>query len=304
MPHTAQHPNQTVGSRHAVLRALRGWAALTAMLLATSAAYSASMGSGRATPRIFTSAWGTHGASSCPGSDETGLDNMPVTFNWFIEPSSVQASDFIVVNEDGSIRQPVCALQYPPNESDEWQTVNLIGDFGDPVDGQRPQKVKVVGQLKGKPPGASRWRPMTGLSPKRITQLEASPFMVDAWILTPELYADDPNRCTTGETFVRVMWSNGITAYPTGEEVGEAVVASYRAIFRLPSGKRIKVTPLAVGDLYDHATAIMADNMHDLCLPAVPAHARLLGISIDGELVQDPNGDPNQAQTFLLQNRR
>jgi hypothetical protein len=43
----------------------------------------------------------------------------------------------------------------------------------------------------------------------------------------PSIYLGDPNRCTVGKTFVRVMWSNGLTAYPTGEEVGAPVAASY-----------------------------------------------------------------------------
>ena len=52
-----------------------------------------------------------------------------------------------------------------------------------------------------------------------------------------------------GTTFVRVVWSNGLTAFPTGAEVGAAVVASYRAIYTLPSGSILTVPPLAVADL-------------------------------------------------------
>ena len=83
-------------------------------------------------------------------------------------------------------------------------------------------------------------------------------------------------------------------------EVGAAVVASYRALYRLPSGRAVAVAPLDVADLHDHSTAANADNMHDLCLPRPPRGAKLAGVKIGAELIQDPNGDPNAAQTFRV----
>lgn len=93
------------------------------------------------------------------------------------------------------------------------------------------------------------------------------------------------------------MWSNGLTAYPTGAEVGAPVAASYRAIYKLPN-RKVALAPLEVADLHDHPSAANADNMHDLCLPRPPRGAKLAGVSIGGELIQDPNGDPNLAQKF------
>ena len=116
----------------------------------------------------------------------------------------------------------------------------------------------------------------------------------------PSIYRDDPNRCQVGTTFVRVMWSNGLTAYPTGEEVGAAVTASYRALYKLPGGKTVALAPLEVADLYDHETSFNADNMHDLCLAKVPRGAKLAGVTIAADLIQDPDGDPNEAQSFRL----
>lgn len=40
--------------------------------------------------------------------------------------------------------------------------------------------------------------------------------------------------------------------------------------------------------------------MHDLCLPRVPRGATLHAIKIGANLVQDPNGDPNDRQTFVV----
>jgi hypothetical protein len=123
-------------------------------------------------------------------------------------------------------------------------------------------------------------------------------YIVDAWTIMPSIYRRDPNRCMVGTTFVRVMWSNGLTAYPTGEEVGAPVLASYRALYKLRDGKTVAIAPLEVADLYDHESSFNADNMHDLCLPEVPRGAKLAGVTIGAGLIQDPDGDPNQAQHF------
>jgi hypothetical protein len=251
----------------------------------------------RPQPRILSASWGTDNAVGCP-SGAQGLDNIPVTFNWFIRRRSIQTADFRIVRSDGSAATPTCAVQFPPDESDEAQTVNLIGDFGDSVSGPTPVAIRVVGTLRGRAPGATRWRQLPPLPKADVEPLSGGPYIVDAWTLTPAIYRGDANRCTTGRTFVRVMWSNGLTAYPTGAEVGASVLASYRAIYRLPGGKVAAIAPLEVADLHDHASAANADNMHDLCLPRLPRGAKLTGVRIGGELIQDPNGDPNAAQEF------
>jgi hypothetical protein len=274
--------------------------AFAALVLAASLPASAgATGLHRPVPKILSASWGTEDAVGCPdGAKE--LDNIPVTFNWFIRRASIRPSDFQVVRSDGSTVTPTCALQFPPDESDEAQTVNLIGDFGDSADGLTPVAVRVVGALRGKAPGAIRWRPVRHLAEAAVDPLAGGPYIVDAWTLMPRIYRGDPNRCTVGETFVRVMWSNGLTAYPTGEEVGAPVLASYRAIYKLPSGRTVAVAPLEVADLHDHKSSFNADNMHDLCLPRVPPGARLTGVRIAGGLIQDPDGDPNLPQNFRL----
>lgn len=251
----------------------------------------------RSGSRILSASWGTEDAVGCP-SGAQGLDNIPVTFNWFIRRPSIQTADFRIVRSDGSVATPTCALQFPPNESDEAQTVNLIGDFGDAGSGSLPVAIRMTGALQGKPPGAREWRPIKRLPRVRVDPLSGGPYIVDAWTLTPSIYRGDRNRCTTGKTFVRVMWSNGLTAHPTGEEVGAPVTASYRALYRLPSGKTIDIAPLEVADLHDHESSFNADNMHDLCLPPVPHGAKLTGVTIAADLIQDPDGDPNLAQRF------
>jgi hypothetical protein len=279
-------------SRHA-------FAALGAALLvcALPTAATAAGPTARPEPRILSASWGTDNAVGCPNGAQ-GLDNIPVTFSWFIRRPSIQTPDFRIVRSDGSAATPTCALQFPPDESDEAQTVNLIGDFGDSVNGPTPVAIRVVGALQGHAPGAARWKRIPPLPEAEVEPLSGGPYIVDAWTLTPAIYRGDANRCAVGKTFVRVMWSNGLTAYPTGAEVGAPVIASYRAIYKLPNGKVVAVAPLDVADLHDHSTSANADNMHDLCLPRPPRGAKLTAVTIGAGLIQDPNGDPNLAQKF------
>lgn len=275
--------------------------ALAAVLLVCALSIAAT-GAGSAAPaqaRILSASWGTDNAVGCP-SGQQGLDNIPVTFTWFIRRSSIQTTDFRIVRSDGSSATPTCALQFPPDEADEAQTVNLIGDFGESVSGPTPVAIRLVGALQGRAPGATRWRQVPPLPKAKVEPLSGGPYIVDAWGLTPAIYRGDANRCTVGRTFVRVMWSNGLTAYPTGAEVGAPVVASYRALYELPNGKVVPLAPLDVADLHDHPSSANADNMHDLCLPRLPRGGELAGVTIDGGLIQDPNGDPNLAQKFKL----
>ena len=251
----------------------------------------------RPLPKILSASWGTDNAVGCPNGAQ-GLDNIPVTFNWFIRNRSIEVTNFRIVRSDGSTATPTCALQFPPDESDERQTVNLIGDFGEAVGGPTPVSIRVVFGLQGKAPGTRLWRYLLPLPKVAVDPIAGGPYIVDAWWLAPGLYRGDRNRCATGKAFLRVMWSNGLTAYPTGEEVGAAVTDSYRAVYRLPSGKLAAVAPLEVADLHDHESSFNADNMHDLCLPRPPRGATLARVTIGANLIQDPNGDPNEAQKF------
>ena len=257
----------------------------------------ATVAPGRPVPKILSASWGTDGKVGCPNGTQ-GLDNIPVTFNWFIRGGRFPVSDFRVVRSDGTVVMPTCAIEFPPDERDEGQTVNLIGDFGDSVNGPTPVAVRVHHPLEAKPPGARRWSLVRHFASKRVDPLSGGLYIVDAWTIMPWIYRADQNRCTVGDTFVRVMWSNGLTAYPTGEEVGAPVLDSYRALYRLPSGRTVAIAPLEVADLHDHETSFNADNMHDLCLPRPPRGATLAGVTIGADLIQDPDGDPNEAQSF------
>lgn len=243
-------------------------------------------------PRFLSAFWGLDDGMPqqiCPCA--TALDGMPITFSWLINPASIDPADFNVIRSDGTVTVPTCATLRPANESNETQTILLTGDFGDAASGVRPVRVRLVGQLSGSPPGSKRSEVFSDLVSPPIRRLSAGPSIVDAWRIDPALLTNDANACTVGSAFVRVVWSGGITDFPTGNEVGVAVTRAYRLTY-LHRGKTVTVAPLEIGDLND------GDNMHDLSFPAIPARAKLLTITLPGRHVEDPNGDPNSFQVF------
>ncbi len=73
---------------------------------------------------------------------------------------------------------PTCALQFPPDEPDEEQTVNLIGDFGDSVNGPTPVAVRLVGALEGRSPGTGHWNVLPSLPKALVEPLSGGPYIV------------------------------------------------------------------------------------------------------------------------------
>ena len=246
-------------------------------------------------PRFLSAFWGLDDGMPqqiCPTA--TALDGMPITFSWLLDPASIDPADFTVDRSDGTVTVPTCATLMPANEWNETQTILLTGDFGDAELGVFPVRVQLVGELVGRSPNSARSEAFSQLSSPPIRSLSAGPYIVDAWRIDPALLVNDANASTVGSTFIRVVWSGGITDYPTGNEVGSDVTSAYRLTY-LYGGKPVSMAPLDIGDLND------GDNMHDLSFPAIPARAQLLTITLPGMLVEDPNGDPNPAQVFRFQ---
>ena len=235
-------------------------------------------------PRFLSAFWGLDNGIN-------GLDGMPITFSHLIDPKSIGVTDFKVIRSDGTFTVPTGATLLPANESNETQTILLIGDFGDAASDVRPVRVQLVGELVGHPPNSTRSKSFSNLISPSILPLEAGPYIVDAWRIDPALLVGDPNASTVGSTFIRVVWAGGITDYPTGNEVGVDVTRAYRLTY-LYQGKIVTLTPLDIGDLND------GDNMHDLSFPEIPVDAKLLSIALPGGYVEDPNGDKNSTQVF------
>ena len=70
----------------------------------------------RPVPKILSASWGTDGAVGCP-SGEQGLDNIPVTFNWFVRRASIQPTDFRIVRSDGSVVTPTARCSSRPTSA-------------------------------------------------------------------------------------------------------------------------------------------------------------------------------------------
>ena len=145
------HHPRTTPRRRSVLSILAVGLAMAALPSAAAAAATKP-----APAKVLSVAWGSSNQTACPGGTVANLDNIPVVFTWFIRPASIRPSDFTVVREDGSTVQATCAIQYPPDERNELQTVNMIGDFGEPIAGQRPVELRLSGALQGRPIGGLR----------------------------------------------------------------------------------------------------------------------------------------------------
>ena len=61
-------------------------------------------------------------------------DGLPVEFSWPVQPSTVDATDFLVTLSDGTEVVPNAASIFPNFEYNERSTVVLIGQFGDRLD--------------------------------------------------------------------------------------------------------------------------------------------------------------------------
>jgi len=175
----------------------------------------------RKKPRLLSAFWGLDNGIN-------GLDGMPITFSWLINPASIAPTDFRVIRSDGTFTAPTGATLLPANESNETQTILLIGDFGDAATDVRPVRVQLAGELVGHLPNSTHSKPFSSLISPPILPLEAGPYIVDAWRINPVLLVSDPNASTVGSTFIRVVWSGGITDYPTGNEVGVDATQAYR----------------------------------------------------------------------------
>lgn len=77
-------------------------------------------------------------------------DAMPVTFNYPVIQDSldVNGDNFIITLADGTFVRPKCAILDPANEGNEQHTVALIGHFGGRNEGQWPNQIRIVGDLK------------------------------------------------------------------------------------------------------------------------------------------------------------
>lgn len=80
--------------------------------------------------RAYTSAISPSGVASAYGWQVQFCDGLPIEFSWPVRPSTVDAGDFRVILNDGTVVTPRVASVSPNLEYNERSTVVIFGGFG------------------------------------------------------------------------------------------------------------------------------------------------------------------------------
>ena len=221
----------------------------------------------------------------CSGA--AGQDGMPVVFSHEIDVETLQAGDFRVVTESGTVGEITCVTPAPADDWGETRTVLMIGQFGSADD--QPASVEIVGNLLSKDGQLNFLGARTA-----VIALEDGPTMVWSEVVPEaEWELGKPgtsfpggggNGCPIGtKQVVRVTWAGGITK-PGGAEIDGNERAAYRVTMSFGDEGTSELVPFAIGDMGD------GDNNHELCLEraGVPLH-----VEFPGGLVTDPREDLN-----------
>jgi hypothetical protein len=219
-------------------------------------------------------------------------DGMPVIFSHEIDVATLQAGDFRVVAESGTVGEITCVTPAPADDPGETRTVLMIGQFGSADD--QPASVEIVGNLLSKDGQLNFLGTRTSVIP-----LEAGPTMKwsevvpeDQWNLGnpgTSFPGGGGNSCPIGtKQVVRVTWAGGITK-PGGSEVDDVEQEAYQVTMSFGDEGETQLVPFAIADLND------GDNNHELCLDraGVPLH-----VDFPPGLVTDPREDLNP-QTLI-----
>ena len=229
---------------------------------------------------------------SCSGVG--GGDGMPVVFSLEVALESLQAGDFRVTLDDGSIGAIKCVTPAPASDQGELRTILLLGDLGS-IDNQ-PFEVEIAGNILS----LDGRRNFLG-SNVRVTRLERGPEIVhadivpeDQWELGKQAsifpFGGGSGCPPLTQQVIRVTWTGGITKFGGGE-VDQTEQSAYRILVEGDDGQLMRIEPFAMGDLGD------GDNNHKLCLDT---RSRPLGVEFPEGLVTDPREDFNPATSIEL----
>ncbi len=210
-----------------------------------------------------------------------GMDGMPVNFRYNIDPSTIDVTDFEVIDSLGNTYTPICATLAPAGEAGESRTVLIIGEFGNDATNP-PVEVRIVDELLtlGTDPEQSLCTEVIDLNgryTRNVTPLLAPPSMFFAQILTGSLSECSGAAIQT----VQVIWDGGVVPYIN---VAEEDLYQYYTVYTDSAGALVAHTPIAIADINDN------DNYHQLCVATADS---IVKISIVANILEDPNGDPN-----------
>ena len=223
----------------------------------------------------------------CRGA--AGKDGMPVIFSHEIDVETLQAGDFRVVAESGTVGEITCVTPAPAFDFGEFRTVLMIGQFGSAED--QPASVEIVGNILSIDGQLNFLGAQT-----TVIALEEGPTLVwsevvpeDEWQLGKPATAfpgGGGSGCPLGtKQVVRATWAGGITK-PGGAEVGDTERSAYRVTTSFGDEGETELVPFAIGDLGD------GDNNHKLCLDRAGLPLR---VDFPAGLMTDPREDLNPA---------
>ena len=221
-----------------------------------------------------------------------GKDGMPVVFSLEVDPATLDASDFEVTTEDGTIFGVEAVTLLPANEEFELRTALLIGDYGNHPTNP-PVSVRITGDIMSR----------TGVNFKgqsrSVIPLEEGPVLSYAEYFT---FTDDYPYVENGvgcdcpkeqtQMVVKAVWSGGVRAV-NGKELGENELDNF--VVTLARGSdTIQVNPFLLADLRDN------DNNIDLCLKesGVP-----ILVQVNENVAIDPNDDQNPSTEVEIVSR-
>ncbi|NJL10023.1 MAG: hypothetical protein HC908_07090 [Calothrix sp. SM1_7_51] len=195
-----------------------------------------------------------------------GTDGMPVIFSHEIDYKTMQVGDFRVTTASGKVGKVLAVTLAPADDKGEHRTALFAGSYGS-IDDQ-PVKVEVVSNLLSLDGTLNFKGASVNVTPleKGATMVWAETVPEGEWDIGKEaspLPWGGGSGCTKGtKQVVRVTWSGGVTK-PGGDEVDDVERVQYKVTVLLKDGRKIEVTPFALGDLGD------GDNNHELCLDVV-----------------------------------
>jgi hypothetical protein len=211
----------------------------------------------------------------------TGMDGMPVNFNYPIDGSSLSASDFAVIDSLGNVHTPMCAVLAPANETGENRTVLLIGEFGAAVTNP-PVRVNITDNLFTtntlvEESSCSEIINLNGAYTTNVVPLSEGPSLFFAQKIEGGI-----NDCDLGIQTIQVAWDGGVAPFINGD--AEDDLFQYYTGYSDSSGVLIAHQPIAIEDINDN------DNFHQLCFST---NEEIVRISIVANTVEDPNQDSN-----------
>ena len=211
-----------------------------------------------------------------------GQDGMPIVFSLGVDPATLDASDFAVTSQNGTVSEVEAVTLLPAEEEFELRTALLIGEYGNHPDNP-PVSVEIVGDLMSR----------TGVNFKGQTR-EVIP-LVEGPVLSYAEYftlgndypyvdggvgGDCPREGTT--TVVKAVWSGGVRAV-NGDELGDSEKDDF-SVTLVKGNDTTVVHPFKLADLGDN------DNNTDLCIreAGIPIHLR-----VNANVAIDPRDDQN-----------